>query len=76
MSPCRAWARWVSRSPVGDTNETIGVAVSYPSQLTSTEERAKLWQALRAMAVDLGGCSMIQRLALDSATPLRKAAAR
>jgi hypothetical protein len=37
-----------------DTNETIGVAVSYPSQLTSTEERAKLWQALRAMAVDLG----------------------
>jgi DNA-binding IclR family transcriptional regulator len=60
-----------------DTNETIGVAVSYPSQLTSAEERAKLWQALRAMAVDLG------RLfddpiwvALDSATPIRKAAAR
>jgi len=37
-----------------DTNETIGVAVSYPSQLTSTQERAKLWQALRAMAIDLG----------------------
>ena len=60
-----------------DTNETIGVAVSYPSQLTSAEERMKIWQALRAMAVDLG------RLfddpiwvALDSATPIRKAAAR
>jgi len=60
-----------------DTNETIGVAVSYPSHLTSTEERAKLWQALRAMAVDLG------RLfddpiwvALDDGAPRHKATAR
>jgi DNA-binding IclR family transcriptional regulator len=60
-----------------DTNETIGVAVSYPSQLTSTEERAKLWQALRAMAVDLGRLFDDPIwLALDGATPLRKAAAR
>jgi hypothetical protein len=60
-----------------DTNETIGVAVSYPSQLTSTEERTKLWQALRAMAIDLG------RLfddpiwvALDDGAPIQKATAR
>jgi len=60
-----------------DTNETIGVAVSYPSHLTSTEERAKLWQALRAMAIDLG------RLfddpiwvALDDGAPRHKATAR
>jgi len=60
-----------------DTNETIGVAVSYPSQLTSAEERAKLWQALRAMAVDLGRLFDDPIwLALGSATPIRKAAAR
>src|SRR4051812_32317461 len=54
-----------------DTHETIGVAVSYPSQLTSTEERAKLWQALRAMAVDLGRLFDDPIwLALDGATPL------
>jgi DNA-binding IclR family transcriptional regulator len=61
----------------GDTNETIGVAVSYPSHLTSAEERVGLWQALRAMAVELG------RLfddpiwvALENGAPRRKAAAR
>ncbi|MEH2614563.1 IclR family transcriptional regulator [Bradyrhizobium sp. AZCC 1693] len=60
-----------------DTNETIGVAVSYPSQLTSAEERAKLWQALRTMAVDLGRLFDDPIwLALGSATPIRKAAAR
>jgi len=60
-----------------DTNETIGVALSYPSQLTSAQERARLWQALRAMAVELG------RLfddpiwvALGNGVPRRKAAAR
>jgi len=58
-----------------DTNETIGVALSYPSQLTSAQERARLWQALRAMAVELG------RLfddpiwvALGNGAPRRKAA--
>jgi DNA-binding IclR family transcriptional regulator len=60
-----------------DTNETIGVAVSYPSQLTSTEERAKLWQALRAMAVDLGRL-FDDRIwvALDDGAPRHKAATR
>ena len=60
-----------------DTNETIGVAVSYPSHPTSAQERARLWQALRAMAVELG------RLfddpiwvALENGAPRRKAAAR
>jgi len=60
-----------------DTNETIGIAVSYPSHPTSAQERARLWQALRAMAVELG------RLfddpiwvALENGAPRRKAAAR
>ena len=60
-----------------DTGETIGVALSYPSQLTSTKERAHLWQILRAMAVDLA--RLVDDpiwLALDDATPLRKAASR
>jgi DNA-binding IclR family transcriptional regulator len=61
----------------GETNETIGVALSYPSHMTPAEERARLWQALRAMAVELG------RLfddpiwvALDDGAPIAKAAAR
>jgi DNA-binding IclR family transcriptional regulator len=60
-----------------DTHETIGVAVSYPSHLTTAAERARLWQALRAMAVELG------RLfddpiwvALENGAPKRKAATR
>jgi DNA-binding IclR family transcriptional regulator len=59
-----------------DTHETIGVALSYPSHMTPAAERARLWQVLRAMAVELG------RLfddpiwvALDNA-PMPKAAAR
>jgi hypothetical protein len=61
----------------GDTNETIGVALSYPSHMTPTKERAQLWQALRAMAVELG------RLfddpiwvALDDGAPIARGAAR
>jgi DNA-binding IclR family transcriptional regulator len=60
-----------------DTHETIGIAVSYPSHTTPVEERARLWQALRATAVELG------RLfddpvwgALDDGAPMPKAAAR
>jgi DNA-binding IclR family transcriptional regulator len=37
-----------------DSGETIGVALSYPSHTTPAIERAKLWQALRAMADELG----------------------
>jgi DNA-binding IclR family transcriptional regulator len=60
-----------------DANETIGVAVSYPSQLTSADERAKLWQALRAMAVDLGRLFDDPIwIALDDGAPRQKAAAR
>src|SRR5438876_12020050 len=58
------------------TNETIGVAVSYPSQLSSAEERMKLWQALRATAVDRG--RLLDDpiwVALVSPPPIRKAAA-
>jgi DNA-binding IclR family transcriptional regulator len=60
-----------------DSNETIGVAVSYPSHVTSAAARARLWQILRAMAVELG------RLfddpvwgAVGDGAPMRKAAAR
>jgi DNA-binding IclR family transcriptional regulator len=60
-----------------DSNETIGVALSFPSQLTSTKERARLWQILRAMAVELGRLADDPVwLALDDAVPVRKAAAR
>jgi DNA-binding IclR family transcriptional regulator len=60
-----------------DTGETIGIALSYPSHTTSAQERAKLWQSLRAMAIELG------RLfddsvwgALGDTTPARRAATR
>jgi DNA-binding IclR family transcriptional regulator len=60
-----------------DTNETIGVALSYPSQLTSAKERARLWQTLRAMAVELGRLfDDPVWLALDDDVPARKAAAQ
>jgi DNA-binding IclR family transcriptional regulator len=60
-----------------DTHETLGVAVSYPSHLTTAEERARLWQALRAMAVELGRLFEDQIwLALEDGAPGRKAAAR
>jgi DNA-binding IclR family transcriptional regulator len=60
-----------------DTNETIGVALSYPSRLTSAKERARLWQTLRTMAVELGRLfDDPVWLALDDDVPARKAAAR
>jgi DNA-binding IclR family transcriptional regulator len=60
-----------------DTHETLGVAVSYPSHLTTAEERARLWQALRAMAVELGRLFEDSIwLALEDGAPGRKAAAR
>ena len=60
-----------------DTNETIGVAVSYPSHMTPAEERARLWQALRAMAVELGRLfDDPVWVALDDGAPMHKAAAR
>jgi DNA-binding IclR family transcriptional regulator len=60
-----------------DSNETIGVALSYPSHLTPAAERARLWQMLRAMAVELGRLFDDQVwLALENGAPRRKAAAR
>jgi DNA-binding IclR family transcriptional regulator len=60
-----------------DTNETIGIAVSYPSHTTSPEDRARLWQALRAMAVELGRLfDDPVWIALDGAAPIHKAASR
>jgi DNA-binding IclR family transcriptional regulator len=60
-----------------DTNETIGVAVSYPSHTTPAEERAGLWQALRAMAVELGRLfDDPVWVALDDDAPMHQAAAR
>ena len=61
----------------GDGVETIGVALSYPSHTTKAEERARLWDALRAMAVELG-----RRfddpvwLSLEGGAPRQKASAR
>jgi DNA-binding IclR family transcriptional regulator len=60
-----------------DTDETIGVALSFPSQLTSAKERARLWQIMRGMAMDLA--RLVDDpvwLALDEDTPVRKAASR
>src|SRR6266702_5675242 len=60
-----------------DSNETIGVALSYPSHLTPAAERARLWQTLRVMAVELGRLFDDQVwLALENGAPRRKAAAR
>src|ERR1700730_9213337 len=60
-----------------DSNETIGVAVSYPSHVTSAAARARLWQILRAMAVELGRLFDDQVwLALESGAPRRTAAGR
>jgi DNA-binding IclR family transcriptional regulator len=60
-----------------DTGETVGVALSFPSQLTSAKERARLWHILRATAVELGRlCDDPVWLALDEAVPVRKAAAQ
>jgi DNA-binding IclR family transcriptional regulator len=60
-----------------DTNETIGIAVSYPSHMTSAQERTRLWQALRAIAIELARLFDDPAwLALDDGAPLRKAAAR
>jgi DNA-binding IclR family transcriptional regulator len=60
-----------------DSNETIGVAVSYPSHTTSAEERGRLWQALRAMAVELGRLfDDPVWVALDDDAPMPKAATR
>jgi DNA-binding IclR family transcriptional regulator len=61
----------------GDTNETIGVAVSYPSHVTPAKERARLWQALRAMAIELGRLfGDPVWVALDDVAPLPEAAAQ
>jgi DNA-binding IclR family transcriptional regulator len=61
----------------GDSRETIGVALSYPSHTTKAEERARLWQALRAMAVELGRLFDDPAwVGLDGGTPRHKAAAR
>jgi DNA-binding IclR family transcriptional regulator len=60
-----------------DTNETIGVAISYPSHMTPAEERARLWQALRAMAVELGRLfDDPVWVALNDGARMHKAAAR
>ena len=60
-----------------DSNETIGVALSYPSHLTPAAERARLWQMLRTMAVELGRLfDDPVWLALENGAPRRKAAAR
>ena len=60
-----------------DTTETIGVALSYPSHLTPAAERARLWQMLRAIAIELGRLFDDPTwLALDDSAPRRKAAAR
>jgi DNA-binding IclR family transcriptional regulator len=60
-----------------DTSETIGIALSYPSHMTPAEERARLWQALRAMAVELGRLFDDPIwIALDDHAPIAKAAAR
>ncbi len=60
-----------------DTNETIGVALSYPSHLTSVQERARLWQALRTMAVELARLFDDPTwVALENGATRRKAAAR
>jgi DNA-binding IclR family transcriptional regulator len=60
-----------------DSAETIGVALSYPSHTTPADERARLWQALHAMAVELG--RLVDDpvwVALDDSAPRQKAAAR
>lgn len=60
-----------------DTGETVGVALSFPSQLTSAKERARLWQIVRAKALELARlCDDPVWLALDDDAPLRKAASR
>jgi len=59
-----------------DSGETIGVALSYPSHTTPAAERAKLWQALRAMASELGRLfDDPVWLKLDDASPTLKATA-
>lgn len=61
----------------GDSAETIGVALSYPSHTTPAQERTGLWQELRAMAVEIGRLfDDPVWLAPDGAAPRRKAAAR
>ena len=60
-----------------DGAETIGVALSYPSHTTPAAERARLWQALRAMAAELGRqFDDPVWLALEDGAPKQKAAAR
>jgi DNA-binding IclR family transcriptional regulator len=60
-----------------DTSETIGIALSYPSHTTPAQQRAKLWQALRAMAVELGRLfDDPVWVALGDGASMRKAASR